>query len=206
MKLCDSVVFFIFWLHHTACGVLVPQPGIEPAPPALEVLKLNHWITTKVQKKAFLNFLVLLTGEVVRNDELQRTTLASCPISKNHLLFHMHAVRSLGTSPRLPWEVPMTTPQHCSVWPEIPDTAVTLEILDWPLGLTDGPVRRDLRGNWGTERALAASDRPCFSTPGTWVAWICVRVEATGGYQNDNFLSLKRWGVSSLRSIQSTVS
>ena len=47
----------------------------------------------------------------------------------------------------------MTAPQHCGVWPEIPDTAVTLETLDWPLGLKDRPVRRDLRGNWGTERA-----------------------------------------------------
>ena len=56
----------------------------------------------------------------------------------------------------------MTAPQHCSVWPKIPDTAAILEILDWPLGLEDRSVRRDLRGNWGTERALAALDRPCF--------------------------------------------
>ena len=103
-----------------------------------------------------------------------------CPVSKNHLLSHMHAVCSLWTSHRLPWEGPMTAPQHCSVWPEIPDIAVILEIWDWSLVLKDRPVRRDLRGNWGTERAPAASDRPCFSTPGTWVAWICVRVEATG--------------------------
>ena len=26
-----------------ACGILVPQPGIEPAPPAEEVQSRNHW-------------------------------------------------------------------------------------------------------------------------------------------------------------------
>lgn len=26
-----------FWLCQLACGTLVPQPGIEPAPPALAV-------------------------------------------------------------------------------------------------------------------------------------------------------------------------
>ena len=25
-----------FWSHCTACGILVPQPGIEPVPPAVE--------------------------------------------------------------------------------------------------------------------------------------------------------------------------
>ena len=27
---------FVFWLHRTACGILVPGPGIEPMPHALE--------------------------------------------------------------------------------------------------------------------------------------------------------------------------
>ena len=27
------VVISVFWLHHTSCRILVPQPGIEPAPP-----------------------------------------------------------------------------------------------------------------------------------------------------------------------------
>ena len=31
-----------------ACGILVPQPGIEPMPPALEVQSLNHWTTRGV--------------------------------------------------------------------------------------------------------------------------------------------------------------
>ena len=27
---------FFFWLYHEACGTLVPQPGIDPMPLALE--------------------------------------------------------------------------------------------------------------------------------------------------------------------------
>ena len=49
------VVFnrFIYWLHRAACGILIPQPGIEPAAPALEERSLNHWTTREVQYKAF---------------------------------------------------------------------------------------------------------------------------------------------------------
>ena len=31
-----------------ACGVLVPQPGIKPTPPAVEVWSPNHWTTRQV--------------------------------------------------------------------------------------------------------------------------------------------------------------
>ena len=35
--------FLIFWLHRAACWILVPGPGIEPAPRALEARSLNRW-------------------------------------------------------------------------------------------------------------------------------------------------------------------
>ena len=38
----------VFWLYHAAGGILVPQPGIEPVPPALEAQNLNHWTTRDV--------------------------------------------------------------------------------------------------------------------------------------------------------------
>ena len=38
-------VFILFWPHCTACGILAPQPGIEPTPLALEMQSLNHWTT-----------------------------------------------------------------------------------------------------------------------------------------------------------------
>ena len=39
---------YIFWLRCAACGNLVPGPGIEPMPRALEAQNLNHWTTREV--------------------------------------------------------------------------------------------------------------------------------------------------------------
>ena len=33
---------FTFRLLHAACGILVPQPGIKPMPPAVKARSLNH--------------------------------------------------------------------------------------------------------------------------------------------------------------------
>ena len=41
-------LLFFFWPHHVACGILVPQPGIKPVPPALGVQSLNHWTSREV--------------------------------------------------------------------------------------------------------------------------------------------------------------
>ena len=37
-----------------ACGILVPQPGIESMPPAVEAQSLNHWTTREVLQMDFL--------------------------------------------------------------------------------------------------------------------------------------------------------
>ena len=44
---CGCVFFFfnLFWLHCLAHGILVPQPGMEPASPALGAQSLNRWTT-----------------------------------------------------------------------------------------------------------------------------------------------------------------
>ena len=42
------------WLHHTACGILHPQPWIEPMPPAVGAWSLNHWTTREVPKLDFV--------------------------------------------------------------------------------------------------------------------------------------------------------
>ena len=39
---------FFFLPHHTACGILVPRPGIGPVPPEVEVEILNHWTAREV--------------------------------------------------------------------------------------------------------------------------------------------------------------
>ena len=37
------VCFLFVWPYHTACGILVPWPGIEPGPMAVKVPSPNHW-------------------------------------------------------------------------------------------------------------------------------------------------------------------
>ena len=46
-------IFKIFWPCCTACGILVPRPGIEAAPPAVEAWSLNHWTTGEVPEHLF---------------------------------------------------------------------------------------------------------------------------------------------------------
>ena len=50
---CSEVVFIIiiiliFWPCHVAWGILVPRPGIEPVPSALEAWSFNHWTTSEI--------------------------------------------------------------------------------------------------------------------------------------------------------------
>ena len=40
--------FFFFLAACKACGILVPQPEIKPAPSALEALSLNHWTPREI--------------------------------------------------------------------------------------------------------------------------------------------------------------
>ena len=42
-----SPLFLFLALPH-ACRILVPQPGIEPKPPAVEAQSLNHWTSREV--------------------------------------------------------------------------------------------------------------------------------------------------------------
>ena len=41
-------LIFIYWLCQEACGILVPQLGTEPIPPAVDMQNLNHWTTREV--------------------------------------------------------------------------------------------------------------------------------------------------------------
>ena len=42
--------FFFLWTHHAARGILVPRPGIEPTPPAVEAWSLSHWTAREVPR------------------------------------------------------------------------------------------------------------------------------------------------------------
>ena len=43
-----------------ACGILVPQPGIKPVPPAVEAWSLNHWTTREVPIMKFFFLIIFI--------------------------------------------------------------------------------------------------------------------------------------------------
>ena len=47
-EFCPLLFVCLFWPCHVACGILVPRPGMEPIPPAVEVRSLNHWTAREV--------------------------------------------------------------------------------------------------------------------------------------------------------------
>ena len=51
-----SHLFYFIWLHHVACGILVPWPGIKLMAPSVEAWSLNHWTTGRSPKSLFHRF------------------------------------------------------------------------------------------------------------------------------------------------------
>ena len=45
---------FLFWTHRTACGILVPQPGVEPRLLAVKPQSPNHWPAREFPRDVFL--------------------------------------------------------------------------------------------------------------------------------------------------------
>ena len=50
------VFFFLFWPSSTACGILVPQPGMGPRPLAVKAPSPNHWMAKEFPFMCLLNF------------------------------------------------------------------------------------------------------------------------------------------------------
>ena len=53
------IYLFIYWLHCTAYGILIPQPGIEPVSPTVEAWSPNHWTAREVPRLPPLMLLIL---------------------------------------------------------------------------------------------------------------------------------------------------
>ena len=51
---CLFFYYFTFFICHTARHAELPQPGIEPMPPAVGAWSLNHWTTSEVQGLVFI--------------------------------------------------------------------------------------------------------------------------------------------------------
>ena len=45
-----KILKLFFWPCHAVCGILVPQPGIEPMPRVVEACSLNHWTAKEFPK------------------------------------------------------------------------------------------------------------------------------------------------------------
>ena len=91
------IYIYLFILGGTACGILVPGPGIEPGPSAVKALSPNHWTT-----REFPIFLITkLTCAISKELHLKSGTQSfpnvistkvtcSCPESKGESsLFHV---------------------------------------------------------------------------------------------------------------------
>ena len=52
--LTPSKLLGFFGLHHRACGILIPQPGIKPMPSTGKVQSPNHWTARKFPSKLLL--------------------------------------------------------------------------------------------------------------------------------------------------------
>ena len=62
LEFWNILCLFFFWPCHAACGILLPQPGVEPVPPAVEAQSLNHWTAREVQKLYIFLIKKIYTG------------------------------------------------------------------------------------------------------------------------------------------------
>ena len=53
VHLKSFILFFCLFFGHTACGILVPQPGTKPVSPALGEQSLNHWTAREVPQELY---------------------------------------------------------------------------------------------------------------------------------------------------------
>ena len=67
----SELLFFLF-LATWHAGILVPQPGMEPVPPAVEVWSLNHW-TREVPSKLLFKTLFIVLQHAAPNAVIMET-------------------------------------------------------------------------------------------------------------------------------------
>ena len=68
------VVFFFFFGRCTACGILVPRPGIEPGPSAVTAQSPNHRTAREFPMVVFLTHGTGTTGYRMQENEVGSPT------------------------------------------------------------------------------------------------------------------------------------
>ena len=64
----EQKIIFFFWPCLTVCGTLVPGPGMEPVPTAVEARSPNHWTTREFPQIVFF-FKKAATNTLVSDDK-----------------------------------------------------------------------------------------------------------------------------------------
>ena len=84
-------LFYFFGLRCVACGIFVPQPGIELVPPAVEASSPNHWTTREFPRSVFLALM-----RALGNEKDERMTLLQAAIQglRRAMLQHLHPMTS----------------------------------------------------------------------------------------------------------------
>ena len=77
--------FFVLLFGYPTCGILVPQPGIEPAPPTLEVQSLNCWTPREVPQDFFDYFGSLALTYEFWDHDVNFCKEASCDFARNYV-------------------------------------------------------------------------------------------------------------------------
>ena len=79
-KFPSSFYFFFFFFGHVMRPhwVLVPQPGINPTPHALEAQRLNHWTTWEAPSPASFYSLLMLSAQFAKVITLNIPYISKC--------------------------------------------------------------------------------------------------------------------------------
>ena len=72
------IFIYLFWPCCTACGILVPQPGIEPWPSAVRAQSSNHWTAREFPKGYFLYCEILTCERIVRPEQPMAVFSSTC--------------------------------------------------------------------------------------------------------------------------------
>ena len=95
-----------FWLCRTACGFLVPRPGIKPMPPALEARWKCGILTTEPSGKSLKRHLAHNLSKTEPANHPSSPQLASPPVLSTHwitpLSTHLLITRCYPFTPNLP--------------------------------------------------------------------------------------------------------
>ena len=93
---------FFFWLHHVACEILFPWPGIKPIPLAMKAWSPNHWtgreflLWNVIIRKHRASMTVFVTGWNPNFDNCQLTNRWPKCISTDQLYWAGASGRSPG--------------------------------------------------------------------------------------------------------------